>query len=35
MAKGLEVAMGLGNYLPSEMCKTKIEIPSLPDCTGI
>lgn len=28
MAKGLGVAMGLGNYLPSGMCKTKIEIPS-------
>lgn len=35
MAKGLGVAMELGNYLPSGMCKTKIEIPSLLDCMGI
>lgn len=35
MAKGLGVAVGLGNHLPSGKCKTKIEIPSLLDCTGI
>lgn len=35
MAKGLRTVTGLVNYSPSGTCTTKVEIPSLPDCTGI